>query len=110
MGEEASPDLIIRFAQLAEELGYASLWAGERLLRPRHYVVFGVPPGPLPSYFSRVFDPLDTLCFVAARTGHIALGTSVIDAFFHTPVVLARRFATLDQLSGGRAIAGLGQG
>ena len=111
MGQEASPDMITRIAQEAERLEYASLWVGERLLRPRHYVPFGVPPGPMPGYFTRVFDPLDTLCFVAGRTRRIKLGTSVIDVFFHAPVVLARRFATLDQLSGGRrVIAGLGQG
>jgi probable F420-dependent oxidoreductase len=43
-------------------------------------------------------------------TSRIKLGTSVIDALMHPPVVLARRFATLDQFSGGRVIAGLGQG
>jgi probable F420-dependent oxidoreductase len=110
MGGEASPDIITRIAQEAERLGYASLWAGERLLRPRHYVPFGYPPGPLPDYFSRVFDPLETLTYVAAVTQYIKLGTSVLDAFFHEPLILARRLATLDQLSGGRVIAGIGQG
>jgi alkanesulfonate monooxygenase SsuD/methylene tetrahydromethanopterin reductase-like flavin-dependent oxidoreductase (luciferase family) len=47
---------------------------------------------------------------MAARTTTIALGTSVLGALFHVPVVLARRLATLDRLSGGRVIAGLGQG
>jgi probable F420-dependent oxidoreductase len=46
----------------------------------------------------------------ASVTKRIKLGTSVIDALFHPPVVLAKRFAALDQFSGGRAIAGLGQG
>lgn len=110
MGQDASPDMIVRIAQEAEQLEYASLWAGERLLRPRHYVPFGIPPGPMPGYFRRVFDPLETLSFVAAVTRRIKLGTSVIDAFFHEPLVLARRLATLDQLSGGRVIAGIGQG
>jgi alkanesulfonate monooxygenase SsuD/methylene tetrahydromethanopterin reductase-like flavin-dependent oxidoreductase (luciferase family) len=44
------------------------------------------------------------------QTEKIALGTSVIDILFHNPVILARRFATLDVLSGGRAIAGCGIG
>jgi alkanesulfonate monooxygenase SsuD/methylene tetrahydromethanopterin reductase-like flavin-dependent oxidoreductase (luciferase family) len=43
-------------------------------------------------------------------TERVKLGTSVIDALLHPPVVLARRFATLDQFSGGRVVAGLGQG
>ena len=57
-----------------------------------------------------VFDPIGLLTFVAANTNKIALGTSVIDMVFQTPVILGRRFATLDVLSEGRAIAGLGIG
>jgi alkanesulfonate monooxygenase SsuD/methylene tetrahydromethanopterin reductase-like flavin-dependent oxidoreductase (luciferase family) len=57
-----------------------------------------------------VFDPLETLSYVAANTNKIALGTSVIDMLFHNPVILARRFATLDVLSEGRTICGLGIG
>src|SRR3712207_2271635 len=55
-------------------------------------------------------DPLETLTFAAANTNKISLGTAVIDMLFHNPVILARRFATLDVLSEGRAIAGLGIG
>ena len=47
---------------------------------------------------------------MAANTNKIVLGTSVIDMLFHNPVVLARRFATLDVLSEGRTICGLGIG
>jgi alkanesulfonate monooxygenase SsuD/methylene tetrahydromethanopterin reductase-like flavin-dependent oxidoreductase (luciferase family) len=53
---------------------------------------------------------LETLTFAAANTNKIALGTAVIDMLFHNPVVLARRFATLDVLSEGRAICGFGIG
>ena len=59
------------------------------------------------SHWQNVFDPLETLTYVAANTNKIALGTSVIDMLFHNPVVLARRFATLDVLSEGRTIADL---
>jgi alkanesulfonate monooxygenase SsuD/methylene tetrahydromethanopterin reductase-like flavin-dependent oxidoreductase (luciferase family) len=58
----------------------------------------------------KVLDPLATPTFVGANTKNIALGTSVIGILFHTPVVLAKRFATLDVLSEGRAIAGFGIG
>lgn len=105
-----SPAMIVRIAQEAEQLGYASLWAGERLLRPREYRPFGYPPGPMPGYFSCVYDPIETLAFVAGQTKTIKLGTSVVVSHFHAPLVLARRFATLDQLSQGRVIAGLGAG
>jgi alkanesulfonate monooxygenase SsuD/methylene tetrahydromethanopterin reductase-like flavin-dependent oxidoreductase (luciferase family) len=47
---------------------------------------------------------------LAGNTEQISLGTCLIDMLFHNPVVLARRFATLDVLSHGRAIAGLGIG
>jgi alkanesulfonate monooxygenase SsuD/methylene tetrahydromethanopterin reductase-like flavin-dependent oxidoreductase (luciferase family) len=53
---------------------------------------------------------LETLTYVAAKTNKIALGTSVIDMLFHNPVILARRFTTLDVLSEGRALAGFGIG
>jgi probable F420-dependent oxidoreductase len=57
-----------------------------------------------------MLDPIETLTYLAANTNKIALGTSVIDMLFHNPVVLARRFATLDLLSEGRTICGLGIG
>jgi alkanesulfonate monooxygenase SsuD/methylene tetrahydromethanopterin reductase-like flavin-dependent oxidoreductase (luciferase family) len=47
---------------------------------------------------------------VAAKTERIKLGTSVLNSLLQSPLLLARRFATLDQLSGGRAVAGIGQG
>lgn len=111
MGLETTPALITQVAQEAERLGYVSLWVGERLLRTHRHVPYGSrQPGALPDYFRCVYDPLETLSYVSAKTERILLGTSVINALFHAPVVLARRLATLDQLSQGRVIAGLGQG
>ena len=111
-GEQSTTANIIRTAKTAEDEGFDSLWVFERLLWPispqTPYVA--TPDGSLPVEYQRVFDPLETLTFVAAKTNKITLGTSVIDLLFHNPVVLARRFATLDVLSGGRAIAGLGIG
>lgn len=109
-GAETSASLIVQMAQEAERQDYTSLWVGERLLRPQHYVPYGYPPVPMPDYFRSIYDPLETLSYIAAKTERIQLGTSVINAFFHVPVVLARRFATLDQFSQGRVIAGIGQG
>src|SRR5215469_10237999 len=70
----------------------------------------GTPDGSLPIEYQNVLDPLETLTYVAGITNRIALGTCVIDMLFHNPVVLARRFATLDILSEGRTICGLGIG
>jgi probable F420-dependent oxidoreductase len=111
-GEQATRENIIQTAKLAEQEGFDSLWVFERLLWPIHPQTpyGGTPDGTLPMEYQKVFDPLETLSYVAAITNKIALGTSVIDMLFHNPVILARRFATLDVLSQGRAICGLGIG
>lgn len=74
-----------------------------------HVSYGGNPPSPLPAYVQSIYDPLKTLTYIAAKTERIILGTSVICAFFHVLVELARRFATLDQFSQGCVLAGLGQ-
>ncbi|GAA4609799.1 LLM class F420-dependent oxidoreductase [Actinoallomurus liliacearum] len=111
-GSGASPEAVVRVAEQAERIGLGAVWTFERLLRPVEPVSYGgfAPPAPLPEAYATVYDPLETLSFVAARTSRIRLGTSVIAAPLHPPVVLARRLATLDVLSGGRLVVGLGQG
>jgi probable F420-dependent oxidoreductase len=107
-----SPEAIVQVAEGAERIGLASVWTFERLMRPIAPVSpgHGIPAMELPALYASVYDPLETLSYVAARTTRIRLGTSVLDALFHPPVVLAGRIATLDQLSGGRLDIGLGQG
>jgi len=68
------------------------------------------PDGQLPDEYKMVFDPIESLTFAAAVTSRIRLGTSVIVLSNHYPLILARRLATLDQLSGGRLICGFGVG
>jgi probable F420-dependent oxidoreductase len=63
-----------------------------------------------PIHYRSVFDPIESLTYAAALTSKIRLGTSVMDVLFHAPVILGKRLATLDQLSHGRVVAGLGQG
>jgi probable F420-dependent oxidoreductase len=111
-GGEGSREAITRTAREAEALGLDSLWVLDRLLRPVRpiSVAPGQPARPFPRFYANVFDPLETLTFAAALTERVQLGTSVINALFHPPVILGKRLATLDQLSGGRVIAGLGQG
>ena len=101
-GRRAFPKEIAHAAEEAERLGYATVWVLERLLRPLG--------GSMSASYANVYDPLETLAYVAAKTERVRLGTSIMDALFHVPAILARRFATLDQLSGGRVFAGLGQG
>jgi probable F420-dependent oxidoreductase len=109
-GPGASPAAIAELAQDAERIGLASVWTFERLLRPADCTMVDGTPFPLPESYGCVYDPIDTLAYVAATTSRVRLGTSVVDALFHNPVTLGRRLATVDQLSGGRMVAGLGQG
>lgn len=109
---QASKGSIVYLAKEAENAGFNSLWVLERLLWPINPLnpYPGSTDGKFPEDWQYIFDPLETLTFVAANTNKIALGTSVIDILFHNPVILARRFATLDVFSGGRAVAGFGIG
>ena len=107
---EASPQNVLTFAQKAEELGYDSVWALERLLRPTRPANAPWEGFEMPEYYGTVYDPLQTLMYVAANTKSIRLGTSVIDALFHSPVMLGRQLMTLDHFSGGRLDVGIGQG
>lgn len=111
-GPETSPETIVRVAKEAERLGFSALWTFERLLRPLDKVVLwtGGEPQMLPEFYSSTYEPVETLSYVAAATERIKLGTAVLVAPLHVPVMLARRLATLDRFSGGRVVAGLGQG
>jgi probable F420-dependent oxidoreductase len=112
LGDSVTRDNVIYIAKEAEKEGLDSVWVLERLLWPLKpqtpYVA--TPDGTLPVEYQNVLDPLETLTYLAGITDKISLGTCIIDMLFHNPVVLARRFATLDILSRGRAIAGLGIG
>jgi probable F420-dependent oxidoreductase len=112
-GAAASPEAISRIAEAAEGAGLDAVWTYDRLLRPTGPIPMGGPGGPVmspPPDWSVVYDPVETLTYAAARTSTIRLGTSVLDPLFQNPVVLARRLATLDRLSRGRLVVGLGQG
>jgi alkanesulfonate monooxygenase SsuD/methylene tetrahydromethanopterin reductase-like flavin-dependent oxidoreductase (luciferase family) len=105
-GPYAGPDAIVTVAQAADRFGFHAVSVSERLLMP-------VRPdwtndADLPE--SHVWEPLELLTWAAAHTERIRLSTGVVNAIFQPPVVLARRLATLDQLSRGRLDAGFGQG
>jgi probable F420-dependent oxidoreductase len=111
-GELATSENVLYIGKEAEKEGLDSVWVFERLLWPLkpQTPYGGIPNTPIPVEYQSVLDPLETLTYLAGNTERISLGTSIIDIFFHNPVTLARRFATLDVLSGGRVIAGLGIG
>ena len=105
-GEHAGPAAVEQVATAADRLGFSSVSLTERLLLPGGpgwTNDFGLPDFPF-------YDPIETLAWVAAKTSGIGLRTDVVLPLFQQPVVLARRLATLDHLSGGRVTAGLAVG
>jgi probable F420-dependent oxidoreductase len=105
-GPYTSPEAIVTVAQAAEQCGFHAVSVSERLLLPVRSDWSndaGLPE-------SHVWDPIEVLTWAAAHTERIRLVTGIVNAIFQPPVVLARRLATLDRLSRGRVVAGLGQG
>ena len=99
-GEDASPEGIRRTAELAEKLGFDSVWTTEHII---------VGPEAIDPY-GRVYDPLVTLGWIAGWTERIGLGTSIVLVPLHNPMHLAKEVATLQELSGGRFRLGVGVG
>ncbi|QBD83380.1 LLM class F420-dependent oxidoreductase [Ktedonosporobacter rubrisoli] len=99
------PVTAIKIAQLAEAAGFESLWAAEHIVLPDPRV----PSSPSDPQ-ERFLDPLVALAFLAAHTKRVLLGTGVIVLPQHNPLILAKGLASLDELSGGRLLFGVGAG
>ncbi|MCO8302852.1 MULTISPECIES: TIGR03619 family F420-dependent LLM class oxidoreductase [Streptomyces] len=104
------PEEIARFARRAEELGADSLWVGDRLIAPVDPSVGYAGTDVIPPEFRAALDPFTVLAAAAAATERVQLGTDVINAPWYPPAVLARSLTTIDLLSGGRLLVGLGTG
>jgi probable F420-dependent oxidoreductase len=104
-GIVADAEGVAEMALAAEELGFESVWVGEHpvLIDPHE------PPSPLPPT-SEMLDPIPTLAYVAGRTHRIRLGTGIVILPLRNPLILAKQLASLDVLSGGRLIVGIGVG
>lgn len=110
LGVDLQHDLV-EAARTAEAAGYDSLWTYERLVFPESPLEPYAPPDvPWPESSRQVADSLAVLTAAAVVTERVRLGTAILIAAQHTPVQLAKAFATVDQISGGRVIAGLGTG
>jgi alkanesulfonate monooxygenase SsuD/methylene tetrahydromethanopterin reductase-like flavin-dependent oxidoreductase (luciferase family) len=105
-GPYVGPEAVVTVAQAAEQFGFHAVSVSERLLMPVRSDWSN--DAELPE--SHVWDPLEMLTWAAAHTRRIRVSTGIVNAIFQPPIVLARRLATLDQLSRGRLDAGLGQG
>lgn len=102
-GALVTGDAVIRAARLCEELGYHSVWAGEHMVAPSPRV----PPSPIEPT-DPMLDPLVALSWAGAVTTRLRLGTGVLLLPQRHPVQLAKEIASLDNLSGGRLLVGVG--
>jgi probable F420-dependent oxidoreductase len=106
-----SADDLIRFARTAEQLGFYCITVADHVVVPKHisipypYTVDGKYPGT--GYH---LETLTTIGFLAGATQRIRFVTSVMIAPYRNPIITAKMLASIDVLSGGRVIAGLGVG
>lgn len=112
LGEHVDATAVRDFAVAAEELGFSSLWVQEHLFYPeQNESIYGGRHTTTvhPAYRS-VLGATELMAFVAACTQKAMIGSSILVAGYHRPIELAQRLSTLDVLSGGRLVAGLGAG
>ncbi len=113
LGHIATRDALIEFSTAVDDLGFNSGWASDHVCWPAELVSqypysddgsFPAPPK------TGWLDPIGTLQFVAAVTQNLRLGFSVLILPYRPPVETAKRLVTIDVLSGGRLILGVGVG
>jgi len=105
MGSMSRPDGLVAAARAAEAAGFDSVWAGEHIVLPDPQV----PPSPIDPR-EPTLDSLLALTWAAAHTMTIRLATGIVILPQRNPVVLAKQVASLDVLSGGRLMLGIGAG
>jgi probable F420-dependent oxidoreductase len=112
-GASASADGIATLATRAEELGFDSVWVSDHVAIPTQIssvYPYGPPGSFSPEHTQNFWEAFSVLAFVAGLTKRIELGTSVIVLPQRPPLLIAKQWATLDALSGGRTILGIGAG
>jgi probable F420-dependent oxidoreductase len=104
-GPYTTREMLLHLARLAESTGIESIWVSEHLVlaNPRHRPSPMDPEDP-------ILDPVTSLAFLAGRTDSVRLGTGIIVLPHRNPLILAKELATVDVLSEGRLIFGIGVG
>jgi probable F420-dependent oxidoreductase len=101
MGPQSAPDVFAGCAEAAEEAGLESLWVTDHI---------AIPPDDAEGSEGRYLDPLASLAFLAGRTRRIGLGTGVLVIPYRPALPTAKWIATIQELSGGRLLLGVGAG
>jgi probable F420-dependent oxidoreductase len=96
----ATPEAIRTMARAVEDLGFDSLWVSDHIIVPEG-------SGYIPEFMD---EPLAVLAFIASETRHVMLGTSVLIVPYRDPVFTAKFLSTVDYLSNGRLVVGVGAG
>ena len=104
-GPCSDPDVASRVEKAAEAAGFDSVWTAEHVVLPDPQA----PPSPAPPQM-KLLDPAVALSFLAAHTTRLLLATGIIILPQRNPVVLAKELASVDRLSKGRLVFGLGAG
>lgn len=99
--EHGTIDDVAAVARAADRLGYDHMTCSEHVV---------VPQDVAPARGARYWDPLATFGYLAACTERIRLATNVLVLGYHHPLEIAKRYGTLDQVSSGRLVLGLGVG
>src|SRR3989441_8630615 len=97
----ATVEIIRHSAIRAEQLGYDSVWVSDHVVVPNANIV---------NFGETIFDPLVTLGVLAGATSRVRLGTTVLIVPYRNAVVTAKMVSSLDALSGGRVVLGIGAG
>ncbi|MDA0265276.1 MAG: TIGR03619 family F420-dependent LLM class oxidoreductase [Chloroflexi bacterium] len=112
-GPMATPENLVKIAKKGEELGFDALLTGDHILVPNHiastypYTEGGEFPG---SASGESMEQITLLAYIAGQTSKIRLVTSVLIVPHRNPLIAAKSLATLDVLSGGRLVVGVGVG
>ncbi len=101
MGPQSTPETLLACTRAAEAAGLSDVWVQDHL---------AIPPDDAEGSGGRYLDPLTALAWLAGRTERIGVGTGVLNLPYRPPLTTAKAIATVQELSGGRLLLGVGVG